>query len=245
MPRYLFTLLLCVFSLSAFAQIVAIQNDKQNILYTCIDNPITVAVSNVRPTDIILTIDSGSVLKDEYAKPGHYNINTRKIGGVVIYVSKKTKQGIKLIDSVYFRVKRFPHPEMNLMGKTNGKISKSALCMTISPRADVVNFDIDAKMPVKEFTINVYRNTKQIFTRNLRNEKGARIDSLTNDFFTTLENGDSVVFNNFIVADCSGERTDVNSLEFTITEAENYHKPPPHKPGDIDPVTGEPYIKEW
>jgi hypothetical protein len=42
---------------------------------------------------------------------------------------------------------------------------------------------------------------------------------------------------------------DLNSIQFTITEAENYHKPPPHKPGDIeeiiDPVTGESHIKKW
>ena len=102
---------------------------------------------------------------------------------------------------------------------------------------------------MKEFTVFIYRNSKQIFTRKLHDENNTRIDSVTNDFFTTLDNGDSVVFNNFIVADCSGERTDVNSLEFTITEAEKYHKPPPHKPGDleeiIDPVTGESHIKKW
>ncbi len=86
---------------------------------------------------------------------------------------------------------------------------------------------------------------EQIFTRKIYNEKGARIDSTTNDFFTTLENGDSVAFTDFVVTDCSGGRTDVSALGFTITEAEKYHKPPPHKPGDIDPVTGEPYIKKW
>jgi hypothetical protein len=127
-------------------------------------------------------------------------------------------------------------------------MAKSLLCNAIAPVTYYPNIDVEVRIPIKEYTVNIYRHANQIFTRKLGEEEG-RIDSVTNDFFTTLENGDSVVFNNFIAKDCSGEIDDLNSIQFTITEAENYHKPPPHKPGEleeiIDPVTGESYIKKW
>ena len=245
MPRYLFTCLLCVFSLSAIAQVVAVQVDKENILYTCVYNTITVAVSNVPATQIVVKIDSGSV---EYADPGHYIVRTNKVGTATIYISRKTPKGLKLVGSMVFRVKRTPLPGVSLNGKRKGDISKSAICSSFAPSA-IMGGDIEGYWPIKVCTVSVFRDKEQIFTRRLHGENDSRIDSTTNDFFTTLENGDSVVFNNFIVKDCCGERTDVNSLEFTITEAEKYHKPPPHKPGDIeeiiDPVTGESHIKKW
>ena len=249
MPRSLFTLLLCVLSLSAFAQVVAIQNEREHTLYTCTDNRIIVAVSNIRPSKIIVTTDNGTITNS--STPGHYFFITRKAGNATIYVNKKTHLGLKLVDSVHFWVRKLPPPHITLNGKTKGLFPKPLICAVICPTAifNENSFAICAKLPMKEFTVFVYRNTKQIFTRKLHDEYSTRIDSITNDFFTTLENGDSVVFNNFIVADCSGERTDVNSLEFTITEAENYRKPPPHKPGDIeeiiDPITGESHIKKW
>ena len=224
----------------------------QNTLYTCHDNPITVAVSNVRPSKIVVTIDSGAVLKKDNDRLGHYIIYTEKKGSLTVYVSKKTWRGLKSIYSTTFRVRRFSTLfstlSISLNGKQRGKMAKSLLCNAIAPVTYYPNIDVEVRIPIKEYTVNIYRNANQIFTRKLGEEEG-RIDSVTNDFFTTLENGDSVVFNNFIVKDCSGEMDDLNSIQFTITEAENYHKPPPHKPGDteeiIDPVTGESHIKKW
>jgi len=81
MPRSLFTLLLCVLSLSAFAQVVAIQNEREHSLYPCIDNPIIVAVSNIRPSKIIVTTDNGTITN---GIPGQYILNARNVGNANI-----------------------------------------------------------------------------------------------------------------------------------------------------------------
>lgn len=247
MLKCLFICLISIFSLSTHAQIVAIEDLEQNILYTCVENRLKIAVENCPEDLLVVSTDNGEIRKNEYLRGG-YSIRPKQFGHATVYVGRKTTKGVKRLDSVYYCVKRIPPPHITLNGQTEGNISKARMRVEIAPSANIESFNFEARMLVKQYTVIVYRNNNEIFRRKNCDDNG-RIDSVTRAFFDDLENNDKVIFTQFIVSDCSGDRTDVNSIELVVTDAKNSPKEqlrPEHGEMEIiDPVTGRSYMKKW
>ena len=251
MPRYLITFLLCVFSLSAFAQKIAIETEyDRHEVYSCVENSINIVVQGHKPKSFFITTDNGIIRQDDNNSRRYYYLMPRKPGLAKIYVKEKKKSGlVRIIDSVSCRVKRMPLSQARIFNKTGGECTKTLVCnFLIAPSAVVECCGFDAKFSITGFTITVYRNEKEIFTRKIIDLKGARVDSVTKVFFYTLQDKDSLIFTDIETRDwCDKEiRYFDNSIRFSISEAEKYHV---HKHGEeeeiIDPVTGQSIIKKW
>ncbi len=231
-------------------QVVAIETPRGHQLYMCIDNHFKVAVENTPSKDLVLETDNGSIDREEDYPPGYYKINTKKDGKAVIYVDRKTPKGLKRIDSQIFWVKKLPCVAA-LGGKPGGPFSKSSICAQIAPQVYVANLNIHPDFIIEQFTVIVHCPCGQeLFKRTLKNNGtfGARIDPTTNDFFTTLENGDTVLFTDFKIRNCDFglEPQFYQPMVFTITEAEKYHKPIPGEVYELeDPVTGNVFKKTY
>jgi len=228
-----------------FAQVVAIQNIRGDQLYVCDDNHLKVAVEKCPSKDIQLAIDNGKIIKEQNPSPGYFTVMPEHEGLTTIYVRRKTAKGYKIIDSQFFHAHLIPLPNPTLNGKSGGAITKSELCKQVGLVANM-NWGGCGMYRIDSFIVIAYCSCgKEIFRRSMTDKRtGTRIDSVTNEFFTTLKNKDKVVFKDFTVFICTERVCD--SLVFTVTDAEKYIKPvytPVEEYEYIDPVTGISTVK--
>jgi hypothetical protein len=235
-------LLLACFWHRAIGQVVAMQFDKMNVAYTCVDNPLTIAVANVPSSDIVVSADYGTIKE---SAPGQYVFHSSRVGVAHILAKRKTANGLKLIKSFTCRVKSLPPPEVRLGGMQRGEMTRAMLRLQIAPRAIYLNFDIDAMAPIVSFTVKVRRNGSEIFNHTMSNASGTRFDSLTKDFFDyEVVKNDSIFLTQIKYRDCEPMPHELNSFAFRITDGDSKLERPVYLPGFeidtvIDPVTGE------
>lgn len=225
-----------MFTTIALPQVVAIQNDMENSLRLCIDNPLTVAVEGLTSGDILLSTDNGSIIQDEYRGAGHYIYNASVAGTATIYVKKRRGNRVENIDSIIFRVRRLPFLPPIFAGKSAGPVNHLVI---LAQLGIIVPGDghADRRFPISSYSVLVYRKDKEIFRRKVL---GPRIDQVTNDFFHTLKNNDKLKFENIEVKDCDGELRKTEPIEIIVKDAVSYKKV---KGADTvfaeDPITGE------
>ncbi len=139
---------------------LSISADKMNVLYIGVDNPITVAVSEVPDEDITITSPESDLLELKKTGSGKYNIRIKLKDGKFPENVSITAKGKDFEKSSVFRVKRIPDPMAVLF---NGKNWKSQGSGTVSQEEfvnDVVGvdviipwFDFDAKCELKGYEV--------------------------------------------------------------------------------------------
>jgi len=127
--------------------IVAIELTKMNILYLGIDNPIKVAVSGCRISDVKVNAVNAEIRNTQ----GNLYVQPKNVGTVTISVYCKDK----LHRNAQFRVKRVPDPIAKIGSVRGGNISKSALMAQRFLNADLANFDFDYSYKIIQFTMSI------------------------------------------------------------------------------------------
>lgn len=167
------------------AQSVVVAADKMNAVYVGVDNPLSIMAKGYKCNELVVTCNNGVL---ETKEDCHYNLKPAKVGVFEIYVQAKVKGRLINIDSVKYRAKTIPDPIAYLgrerhYGGTSFNINEGLLLK-------VYNFDFDAKFQVKDFTIEVLRGEKVIFSEH---QQGALYSSNAKAFFGTLKPGDKLI----------------------------------------------------
>ena len=133
MKTFILLAVIAIFGFNSMAQnetkpYFAIANDRLNIFYAGIENPVTIAAS-VAPEKLRISWGGATAT---YSGNGRYNVSIPDslVGkGVTITVSVETKRGkIQNLGSRFFRVKPLPEPEIFIGANINGGVhSKAAL----------------------------------------------------------------------------------------------------------------------
>lgn len=222
--------------------VVAIQNDNQNILYSCYGNNIIVAVENTSCGDIFLETDNGTIEIDSFRR-GHYIIRPVKLGRATITIKRKKGKDYVTIRQMPYRVIQF-EVTPSFAGKKNGELSNIEVREGIAPAAVFEGYYIDARYQIDSFTILVFRDGSEIFKRLLYDANGARFDDTTLNFLATVKQGDRVLFTKMTYRDFCNQSCKLNDMEFVISNA--HEKRPEHgQEIRIDPITGQEVIKKW
>jgi len=187
---------------------VAISADKMNVFYIGIDNPITVAASGVAADNLTVTATGAKISK---RTRGQYTISCHKVGKATLTVLDKSTGKENSLD---FRVKRIPDPEVQLGGKTDGLMTSGAFAAQMGLVARITNFDFDARCAVQSYTM--YHTQKNEDPVELEG-KGARFLGAIQDRVKMAKPGDQYAFVN-IKARCPGDLIGrrVNGLMFRI-----------------------------
>ncbi len=158
--NFLFLIIMCICFLSIAAcaslntsknKVVSISADKMNVLYIGVDNPITIAISNMDYKNV--TVQG----EDEYIKV----IPQKEIGKYIVRVSKPGNRkifvkGKNIEEEIVFRIKRVPDPIASFSAERNessGSIGSSAFKNKNKIHAALLNFVFDATCEVKEFEL--------------------------------------------------------------------------------------------
>jgi hypothetical protein len=120
---------------------VSVAADKMNVLYLGVDNPLTIAMSEVGANDIQVACEALQLIDQGN---GHFIARAKAEGMAIIRVSSPGK-GIK---EVPFRVKKIPDPTADLNGRTGGKINGAYFKENkgLSVRIDRFEFDVQCEI---------------------------------------------------------------------------------------------------
>lgn len=245
MKALLAPLYLLLLANSGSGQTVAVQLDKMNVLYVGIGNPIRAAAENVPNRSLEVTTDNGRIEKDPYLPPGRYTIWPEHPGKATISVRQKTRKGLKTIGEMICRVKSIPPPIARLAGKHSGELEQSFLLVQIAPCAYLENFDFDAKFTIVDFTLSVSRHDRIIYSHTVHDDRGARIDAESNDFFHRLKEHDELKFGDIVCRNYGGKFDTLEPMKFIIINTHKYRRVKVDEAVKvIDPITGM-ERKQW
>ena len=125
--------------------VTAIEPVKMNVLYIGVDNPLKIAASGYKASDLVASIDNGTIT----GQNGEFIVHPKQPGSATIIVNSKGKE----IQKTTFRVRAVPDPVAKVAGKRGGTIDKKVLLEQDEIVADIENFDFDISFEIVEFTV--------------------------------------------------------------------------------------------
>lgn len=124
---------------------VAASADKMNVFYIGVDNPITVGSPTGWDRTSVSISGSGASLS---GGNGKYNVKATSIGKAILNVTADGKSS-----QFEFRVKRIPDPVFKVGPSSGGAIQAAVFKAQQFCRADLENFDFDARFQVVGGTV--------------------------------------------------------------------------------------------
>ena len=123
----------------------AVMLDKMNVFYIGVPNPVTIS-SGTGWDKTNVSMAGGSITKS--GMPGKFDVNVKTVGKASITVNADGKS------STYdFRVKRIPDPVIKVGPNNGGRVQSVVFKNQSFARADLENFDFDARFNIVSATI--------------------------------------------------------------------------------------------
>ncbi|MGB0432110.1 MAG: GldM family protein, partial [Bacteroidia bacterium] len=166
--------------------------DKMNVVFTNLDNPISISIPGFYPEQINASLSPVNVGSLQKVGPGRYNakINKRDRNGCNINVSVKLPDGsLKSMGRVNYRTMKVPKPTPSLNGNSGNKISVGALRSVKALSVVLENFVFEGiRYQVESFDYRYYKASGELVegssdSRILPDELRLAIkDATTGDF---------------------------------------------------------------
>ena len=186
MKKGIFLLIYFISHFTATSQVFSIANEKMNVMYLGVDNPISIAVEKIPAADVIAKSTNGTIIKEN----GNYSSRPNRIGIATIRLYQKAGGKLKLIGEKPFRVKMLPNPVFKI-GSGKPRPQRREIAAQEWVRADMENIDIDLNINIEVFTMQVYY--KDSATLTIIN-KGNKLSDDVKHAFTFLKPDDEIVF---------------------------------------------------
>ena len=211
MNKYILLFLVFAISKISNGQNFAVANEKMNIFYIGIDNPVSIAVSDYSSSSIIVKATNGKIIKGDDG----FMFRGEKSGATEISVFRKANGKLIKIGTSIFRVKNLPRPIFKI-GSGRSIVSKVELASQQFVRADLENFDIDIKFQIDSFAVCIVPNDTCIFG-TIKN-MGNKINEKINNEFQQLKEYDVVIFKNIFAKWPDGSSMELSPIMITISK---------------------------
>jgi hypothetical protein len=194
-----------------YANLTAISATKVNVLYIGLDNPITIAVCDVKCNKISATIDNGSMVQQA---DGSWIVKVT--GGLTakisVFVEKDGRN--QLFKEQSFRVLRVPNPVACLNGVTSGSIAKAAIVGNPVLSAILPNFLFEGiNFSVTSYTFSVIDSKGGIKSFKIT---GTSLDRSSLEALNKASVGDKLAFENIKVVGPDGATRMIERMELVI-----------------------------
>jgi GldM C-terminal domain len=204
-----FILILCSNQVFFAQNITVIANEKLNVLYMGLDNPVGIAMEKVPADKLNVSISEGHSI--EKREDGLYNVRVNRSGKVTIFV-----EGNGATAQKEFRVKPIPdpRPSLNVYNAVNGVLKMSEAKNVEYLVAPIVNFDIDAKCIVESFSMVIKHSNG---ASEIYENKGPRFSAEILKVFGSVKENDFIMFYD-ISTRCPGDPVarKVQGINFVI-----------------------------
>jgi hypothetical protein len=134
--NFIVLIILTFINVQLFAQnnIAVVSADTMNILYTWIDNPVSIAVPGIPSDKIKVSINNGTITGTN----GKYIVKVDSVAETIIEVSAEIRPGeISKVGSRVFRVKRTPDIKHCIGNYCNDKVNLTIEELLKNPRISV------------------------------------------------------------------------------------------------------------
>ena len=206
-----------IYMLQMQAQHFALSNDKFNIAYLGVDNPISIAVENCPCNSIVLVIENGTVT----GKNCQYVFQGKEVGAAYITIYKKSAKNLLKVGKYAFRVKRIPAPVFKIgpygsdyESDSTRKVQKVVLAGQQFVRADIECCGFDAKATIKSFSVKIF--CADSAKSNIFFNETGKINEQIRNAFSELKKEDVVFFHKIFAIGPDGLQWELNPVILTI-----------------------------
>jgi GldM C-terminal domain len=185
-----------------------VMNDKMNIVYYGVENPISFSVNGYDSKQLILKASCGELRKT--AEGYVWKICGEKVGRVSFSCTIKKGNKITNLGQSEFRIKKAPDPIiMYTPSSHSGNVSKMFNIRYL--RAEVFNFDFDIRFSVKKFDVEIYKSNGDTLKYHI---EGAELGALLGEEIIKLIPGEKVCFKNVFVknAGCESDERELENI---------------------------------
>ncbi len=200
----------------SYQQVVAVSNDKMNVLYIGMDNPLTIVVGDYPCSKIIAKTNIGKLTR--YGDSCHYTFMTDSLckgkGGVTIEVDILDSGKTKCMGTSRFRLKNIPDPVAFIANTNGGFIDKKILAAAQGIVPIMLDFDFDLYFTIKSYSFQILRKDSVIYEKT--NISGGRLtDDIRYEVLKTSTD-DKVIFFNINGVGPDNIVRILNEINFTI-----------------------------
>lgn len=182
---------------------------KMNVFYAGLDNPVSISVPGIPPSNVKVTITNGSIQSGTEG----YIVRPDKVGlDAVISVSALIDGTTKDIGTSKFRVKKVPDPVASVAGKIEGIISKNELLAQPGVMAKIPDFDFEMKFTVTSFVVSM---SKQGYVVD-KPTKSNRFSQDQIDLMKGLNPGNRLYIESIVAKGDDGTTRNLPSISFKI-----------------------------
>jgi hypothetical protein len=187
-----------------------------NVLYIGVENPIKIAIANYPCNKIIVKPTYGYIIPT--AKNCHfiYKIDSCNINKERIFFGIINNGTIKWLDSVEYRVKKTPDPEIIIDNNLNwiGPVTKNNL-INSKIIAKIFDFDFECYSEVVNYSIEIRRNDTLLFRET--NINGNKFTEKLNSEILKSQKGDHFIFFDILIKSSQDKCIrELKSKEFKI-----------------------------
>jgi hypothetical protein len=193
------------------AQRFTVANERENIFYAGLSNPLSVTVENCPCKSIYLKTNNGKVTGNLC----RYDYVPAKVGAAKITILKKTNGYFKRIGVAEFRVKRIPDPILMVGPSIGGNIQRVVLGHQQFIRTVIPNFDISIHIEIDSFKIIIIKRENVLLSKTYT---GSAIAKDVRDAILSLSNNDTVLFKDVWAKFPDGTAIQLKPLVFNILE---------------------------
>ncbi len=192
--------------------VVAVAPLKMNVMYLGVENPVNIAVSGYKSSDITVTVDNGNIEGEN----GEYFISPDRPGPAVLTVSSNGEE----IQKTTFRVKFVPNPKavipVDYQNLTNGTITKKQLLDAGGIKVIMENFDFDLSFEVVSYVMSATVPGKFIVREEIT--EGASYSPLQKDLIKSLVPNQKLMIEEIYSVAPDGSKRKLNPMVFRIIE---------------------------
>lgn len=193
------------------AQTFVVRADKMNLVYTGIDNPLTIVSGRCSCKDLSVTADIGELKKLEGC---NYLYRAAKEGRMTLTISQTTGGKTKEIGTQFFRVKRMNEPYATVGGRKGNYYSLNSFKVQKGVSVTIDNFEsMEPRYMATKFNVRVLRKGSAIFNAVV---KGMYFNKECTDFFSTLKAGDVVEISGINCVSPDSRERRLSDLIFTM-----------------------------
>jgi len=191
---------------------VTVSPTNMNVLYAGVENPLSVSITGVPKENLVPTISSGTI-KQNPKIGGWICTVPPSVKSATITVSIKTKDGMKLMGTQEFRVKKLPDPTPTISGRKEGFVSRENIISAgkVVPMMPA-DFDFNYSFEVVSFRLTMDRGFN---TYNYDSSNGDLTDEMISEIRRT-NRGQVLLFENIIVNGPDNEKRNLPPFFITV-----------------------------
>lgn len=195
-----------------FGQNVAVENQKLNIAYPLISNPLNIVVEGIACDKIFVLTDNGKV---ESYKNCSYSFIPHEVGTASIFIHKIENGDTIQIEERKYGVKRWPIPKATFSyQRKSGKIGLGELKAHQGVSVPFTDFDISGRHEFDSFRFRVIRD-KDLIGEVIN--QGARFGKKTKGLILKLQKGDIIIVDEIkVLLPGSKEKVELDELILEI-----------------------------